>query len=89
MKRFYFGDEENEDEDESEVDPMNMFPDPSEFIAMTQFENPDHYILNCSIKICEKSWFWNFYGISKKIKMIREVFEYLKILLEGNTDAEI
>jgi hypothetical protein len=87
MKRFYFGDE-NEDEEDSE-DPMEMFPDPSEFISMTQFENPDHHIINCSIKICEKSWFWNFYKISKKTKMVQEVFESLKKLLEGNKNAEI
>lgn len=83
MKRFYFGDDEDEDEENLESDPNFMFPDPSEFITMAQFENPDNHILNCSIKICEKSWFWNFYKVSTKVKMIREVFESLKIMTEG------
>lgn len=92
MKRFSFGgDEDNEDEDdfdaEAEAEARYMFPDPSEFITMTQFENPDHNLLNYTIKICEKSWFWNFYGASTKIKIIKDVFENLKSLTEGNKNA--
>jgi hypothetical protein len=90
MKRFSFGgDEDNEDEEEmdAESEARYMFPDPSEFITMTQFENPDHNLLNYTIKICEKSWFWNFYRVSTKIKMIRQVFENLKIMTEGQKDA--
>ena len=90
MKRFSFGgDEDNEDEDEmdAESEARYMFPDPSEFITMTQFENPDHNLLNYTIKICEKSWFWNFYRVSTKIKMIAQVFENLKIMTEGQNDA--
>lgn len=89
MKRFYFGEEENyEDEDEFDSDSEpHMFPDPADFITMAQFENPDNFILNSSIKICEKSLFWNFFGVSKKIKMISKVFESLKKLTEGNKDA--
>lgn len=87
MRRFYFGDEENEDEEE---DSKFSFPDPSEFIAMTQFENPDNFILSSAIKICERSWFWRFRGVSSKINMISDAFQSLKNLIEReDEDAEV
>lgn len=88
MKRFYFDDEE-ENEDEDDIESRFMFPDPSEFITMTQFESPNQYILNYALKICENSWFWRFYGISKKTKIVADVFEELKKITEGNKDAQI
>jgi hypothetical protein len=86
MKRFYFDDEENSEEDD-DLESRFMFPDPSEFITMAQIDNPNQYILNYALKICENSWFWRFYGVSKKIKMVASVFEELKNLTEGSQDA--
>ena len=92
MKRFYFNDDEDKEEEEEEDnmdESMYMIPDATELIAMTQFENASQQILNCSIKICEGSFFWRFYSASSKLKMITEVFEGLVKLMEGPEDAEI
>jgi len=90
MKRFYFNDDEDgEDEDDNMDESMFMVPDATELIAMTQFENTNQQILNCSIKICESSFFWRFYKTSSKLKMIGEVFNGLMKLMEGLDDAQI
>jgi hypothetical protein len=90
MKRFYFNDDEDGEEEEDRIDDsMFMVPDATELIAMTQFENANQQILNCSIKICENSFFWRFYKVSSKLKMIGEVFESLMKLMEGPDDAQI
>jgi len=86
MRRFYFGDEDEDDEEDAKF----SFPDPSEFIAMTQFEDPNNFILSSAIKLCEKSWFWKFRGISSKINMISDAFQSLKNLIEReDEDAEV
>lgn len=90
MKRFYFGNEEGGDEEEEDFDdPRFMMPDASELIAMTRFDNPDQQILECAIKICEKSLFWRFFGVVRKMSMIKKVFLSLRELTEGIDDATI
>lgn len=89
MKRFFF---ENEDDDEEDMmdDADRMIPEfVPEFFALphTQ-ENPAHHILNCSMKICEQSFLWNFMSIDKKMKMISQVFDKLNSLVGGAEDAE-
>lgn len=88
MKRFYFGREEGEDDEDEDFDDPN-FMMPPEFISMTRFENPDRPLFDSSIKICEKSLFWIFYGIDRKISMIKKVFLSLKNLTEGSEDAQV
>jgi hypothetical protein len=85
MKRFSFG--EDEPEDEEELDDMQFFMPSSEFISMGQFADPNQEILNLSIKICEKSIFWRFYSSQKKVQIIGDVFKQLKKITEGNSDA--
>jgi len=95
MKRFYFGDdEERENEDMDDMEDMGgdlggMYPDPSEFITMTQFSNPNEYLLGCAIRICEKSFFWKFRKETKKIEIIERIFKALKKMTEGQQDAQI
>jgi len=90
MKRFYFGNDEGDDEDEEDLeDPRFMMPDPSEFIAMTRFENPEQNLMDLSIRICEKSLFWMFFGVARKMSMITRVFTDLNKLQEGIDDAQV
>lgn len=90
MRRFYFEDEEGEEDDENMEDMEFMMPGPQEFISMAQIENPEHFLLNYALKICEKSILWRFKGIADRINMIEEVYERVKRLTEGkNKDAQI
>lgn len=91
MKRFYFGNEEGDDDEEGEEfdDPRFMMPDPTEFITMAGLESPYKHLLDCAIRICEKSLFWRLFGAGRKISMIRQVFSDLQKLTEGTDDAQI
>lgn len=87
MKRFYFSDDEEYD-DEEDIDE-SRFSD-AEFLAMTSIGNNNSALLNSCIKICEKHIFWRFFSLSKKIKMIEKVYlEIRKITEEGDKNAEI
>ena len=88
MKRFYFGNDEGDDEDDEDLeDPRFMMPDPSEFISMAKFDNPDEHLLECAMRICEKSFLWMFFGVERKTSMVGKVFLDLKKLTEGLDDA--
>lgn len=76
MKRFYFGSEEDGDEDEAGEDEFDM-PLPSEFIAMAAPESPFRHLMDCSIRICEKNFVWRFLSPADKVTMIRDVFDRL------------
>jgi hypothetical protein len=90
MKRFYFGeDDEDSGEDEEFDETKFLMPDAAELISMTQFDNPDQHILNCAIKICEKSLFWRLRSLSYKLKAFETAFTTIKKLTEGQNDAEI
>jgi hypothetical protein len=90
MKRFYFGNEDGDEEDEEDIDdPRFMTPDASEFISMARLDNPEQYLLECSLRMCEKSLFWRFFGAEKKISMVSKVFLDLKKLTEGLDDAQV
>lgn len=84
MKRFFF-DEENEDEDDAESSLPEFVP---EFFTMSQQENPSIHVLNCSVRICEQSLLWRFFGISRKVSMIQKTFSELMTLLEVEKDQE-
>lgn len=89
MKRFYFNNDEEDEDDEDMDDPNFMMPDPSEFISMARLDNPDQYLLECSLRMCEKSFLWRFFSVEKKISMVSMVFIDLKKLTEGMDDAEV
>jgi hypothetical protein len=90
MKRFYFGDDEQEDENDDDFDESKfIMPDAAELIAMTQFENPDQYLLSYSIRICERSFFWRFLNIDSKLNMIDKAFNNLKKITEGQNNASL
>jgi hypothetical protein len=74
MKRFYFGSDEEGDEDDSESFEM---PPSSGLIAMTPAESPFGNLLECSVRLCEKSVFWLFLPADKKLNMVKKVFEEL------------
>jgi hypothetical protein len=87
MRRFYFGDEGHEEDDEA--DEMDFVMPESGFITMTPMDNPEHYLLGCAIKLCENSIFWRFLDNSTRLKMIEEAYKTFRQLTEGNDDAKI
>lgn len=90
MKRFYFGDDDEDGEEEDDLDETKfMMPDAAELIAMTQFGDSDQHVLNCAIKICEKSLLWRFRSLSYKLDAFEEAYSRIKKLTEGQEDAEI
>jgi hypothetical protein len=90
MKRFYFGEDDEDSEEEDDLDETKfMMPDAAELIAMTQFGDADQHVLNCAIKICEKSFLWRFRSLSYKLDAFEEAYSRIKKLTEGQEDAEI
>lgn len=77
MKRFHFGDDE-ENDDEEEINDEERFIQSPDFFSMAQFPlesgNP---LLDYSIKICEKSFFWKFYSLQTKLSKIKETYIFL------------
>lgn len=90
MRRFYFEDEEGEDDEDNDIEDMAfMMPGGPEFISMAHLDNPDNSLLGYAIKICEKSLFWRFRTISGRMKMIEDAYDSLKKITEGENDAKI
>lgn len=90
MKRFYFGEDDEDSEEEDDFDETKfMMPDAAELIAMTQFGDSDQHVLNCAIKICEKSFLWRFRSLSYKLDAFEEAYSRIKKLTEGQENAEI
>lgn len=86
MKRFYFdnADDEGEPEDD-EFDVPEM-----EFLTMGSGINPDHYLLSCAIRVCEKSFFWFFLGASSRLSMLESTYKTIKKMTEeGEDDAQV
>jgi hypothetical protein len=87
MKRFYFGSDDDEDGEDAEAFDA---PGPSEFIAMTNVESPFKHLLDCSIRVCEKNFFWRFLSPADKMQMIKKVFDsFSQLEMEYEGDAEI
>lgn len=76
MKRFYFGSDEEGEGEEDDSESFEM-PHASGLIAMTPTESPFGNLLECSMRLCEKSIFWRFLSIEDRLKMIKKVFEDL------------
>lgn len=80
MKRFFFEDEDDEEgEDEMMGRPMPEFV--PEFFAMNG-EDPNRYILEYSLKVCEKTLFWRFRTVKQKTDLIGKVFSSLKNMMD-------
>lgn len=92
MKRFYFGSEGEEDEDNNDED-SDSFESPhiSEFMAMTgPVESPFKYLMDFSLRICERNMFWRFVPVVDKIRLLKEVFNSMtQIEEEYERDADI
>ena len=90
MKRFYFsGDDDAEEEDDADSEAFHM-PPPSEFIAMGQMESPFKHLMDCAIRICERTLVWRLLSPEDKVKSVRSVFDSLaEIEREYEGDAEI
>lgn len=83
MKRFSFNeDDENEDD---ELDEMKYMPE----LIMSQFGDMSGDSLDIALKICEKSLFWRFYSVKKKLKILKMAFDDLNKIIEGIDDASI
>jgi len=79
MKRFYFGgDEDGEDEDSESFE----MPSASELIAMTQAENPFKLLVDFSVRVCESSWLWRFLPLDRKISMVSKAFREFALMQE-------
>ncbi len=86
MKRFFF-DEEDDDEEDMMNEAENMLPGfIPEILAFPQQESQN--VLNCSIKICESSFFWRFMSIEKKMKILSKVFENITTIIEKKEEME-
>lgn len=74
MRRFNFG-EEDEEED---------YEDDEKFIhgAFSQFPFENESLISSAIKICESSFFWKFYSIDKKLKILKKTYDFLEKLLD-------
>lgn len=87
MKRFYFGNDDEGDEDEMED---FVPPSPAELIAMTQMESPAKHLMDSAIRVCEKHIAWRFMSPDDKVTMIKKVFKGLSaISQEYEDDAQI
>jgi len=87
MKRFYFGNDDEEDEDEMED---FVPPSPAELIAMTQMESPARHLMDSAIRVCERHIAWRFMSPDDKVTMINKVFKGLAaISQEYEDDAQI
>ena len=40
----------------------------------------NHRTLRAAVRICEKSWFWGFYSVNTRMRMISDVYLKLKNL---------
>lgn len=85
MKRFFFDEEDDDNEDEMMNEAERMMPEfVPEFFAMPHQENPAMHILNCAVRMCEKSLYWRFLGSEKKTDMVKKVFNDLVDLIGGD-----
>lgn len=83
MRRFYFDEEGRGDDEEDAEDMEGMGFMPEEFITMTPMSNPEHHLLDCAIKFCEKSILWRFMGNSSRLKMLEDVYVRIRNMMEG------
>lgn len=87
MRRFYYGSEDEDDDEDAEGFEM---PSASELIAMTQVESPFKHLMESSIRVCEKSLLWRFLSPDDKLKMIEKVFAGLSAIeREYEADADL
>lgn len=84
MKRFSFNEDDEEDDDE-ELDETKYLPE----LIMSQFGDTPDDSLNIALRICEKSLFWRFYSVKRKLKILKDVFNDLTKIIEGIDDASI
>ena len=82
MRRFYYGSEDEDDEDDEDLEGFEM-PSASEFISMTQIESPFKNLMESSIRVCERNFFWRFLSLGGKLKMIQKVFAGLSAIERG------
>lgn len=90
MRKFYF--EDNFDDDEEEEIVENKIDEDQMVMAQIDlFElELNKKILIMAVKICEKSFFWNFYSCYRKLKLIEDSYnKLLKILSEDTQDAQV
>lgn len=87
MKKFYFGGDDEGDEEDEEGFEM---PHPAEMIAMTQFESPAKYLVDAAIRICERQIMWSFMSPEDKLAAITKVFRGLaEMEKEYDLDADV
>lgn len=91
MKKFYFGgDEDGDDEDEGEGMEDFGAPGAHEIIAMTHMDSPSRHLMELAVRVCEKSMLWGFASPEDKIASIKKVFYALmEMEKEYDLDADV
>jgi hypothetical protein len=74
LKRFYFDEEDDGDEEFDELD--------SQMFSVTQFPVSQNSIVSDCIKLCESSIFWRFLSLESKLEKIKKTYEFLVELEE-------
>ena len=87
MREFHFdNDEDFQDQEEAEflyeVEPP-MFGTGQMFPVDLITSNFNHQTLATAIQICEKSWFWRFKTLKKKLESIIQTYVVLQELFES------
>lgn len=87
MKKFYFGgDEDGDDEDMEDMEA----PGPHEIIAMTHMESPAKHLMDLAVRVCERSILWCLTSPEDKMAQVRKVFaELVEMEREYDLDADV
>lgn len=78
MKRFEFDSEDEDDNDEM----TNQG-----FFSMIPMDSEED-LIDQSIRICEKNFFWKFYSIDKKIKDLEKIYYFLLSVQEEGDEGD-
>lgn len=91
MRKFYFEDSfEEGDDDEEDMIEKEIHEDKITMAQLDLFELEfNKKILIMAIKICEKSFLWNFYSPNYKLNLIKDSYVKLIDILNGEEHADI
>lgn len=70
---------ELENEALSFIDPEGVMQVMNIDIAQGEFK---HHLVSKAVEICEKSFFWRFKNINRKMREIHTVYEWLRLMTE-------
>lgn len=90
INNFMYQDEDDDDDQEDDIDEID-WDDEEEMLRMAQMDlvasDLNQRLLESTIKLLEKSWFWRFKSIEIKLEMIESVYVQLSKLLASEGKA--